>query len=73
MKRYPGLICPKCHAEDTIRFLALAPDEPECSDCDEVIDLDFIEKFIESWKDYLTDLNLMLEKEGKADAATDNT
>jgi len=63
LKRY-ALRCPSCD-EETVVLPSNTPDEPFCTECNEDIDLDDLQSFIESWNEYLKDRTALLEKEKK--------
>ena len=64
MKRY-SLTCPKCGDSELIFADLSSPDNLHCNSCDEDIDLDEVRGMVESWKEYLDDLDAMLKEEEK--------
>jgi transcription initiation factor IIE alpha subunit len=54
MKRY-YLTCPKC-GEYSVLLPAGQPEEPYCSECDEVIEIEEVKKIVENWAEFISDL-----------------
>ncbi|NUM33383.1 MAG: hypothetical protein HUU50_02470 [Candidatus Brocadiae bacterium] len=64
MKRY-SLRCPKCDTKDEIFADLSAPTNLHCNSCDADIDIEDVEDFVSSWKEFIDDLREMEEKEEK--------